>query len=215
MSTSFPKRLRNFLVEWIGSLAIRIVGPTLRITMADESGVVRNSNHKTPVIFAFWHNRMFLMPFFYEKYFPGRHAACLVSPSQDGEMIARVLNRFGLLAVRGSSSRRGQQAYRELNEKLKAGWDIAITPDGPRGPCYEAHKGVISLAAFAATPIIPVTCKIDWKFVLPTWDKFIIPLPFSSCFLHFGKPLTFEPSEKEELLEKGKSQLEEYLHRFS
>jgi lysophospholipid acyltransferase (LPLAT)-like uncharacterized protein len=208
------KKLRNFLVEWIGWLAIRFIGPTLRMKMKDESGVVRNPNHKTPVIFAFWHNRMFLMPFFYETYFPGRKAACLVSASQDGEMIARVLGRFGLLAVRGSSSRRGKEAYRELNEKLKAGLDLAITPDGPRGPCYQAHLGVVSLAAFGATPIIPVTCKIDWKISLPTWDRFMIPLPFSICSVHFGKPLIFEPSEKEELLKIGKAQLEDSLNRF-
>src|SRR4051812_17638299 len=110
---------------------IRVIAPTLRWEAKDESGLVRNRDAKKPVIFAFWHNRMFLMPYIYAKYFPGRRAACLVSVSNDGGMIARVLGHFGLEAVRGSSSRRGKEAYRELSENLKLGMDIAITPDGP------------------------------------------------------------------------------------
>ena len=130
-------------------------------------------------------------------------------------MIARVLARFGLETARGSSSRRGKEAYRELAESLQSGLDVAITPDGPRGPCYQAHIGVVGLAGSSGHAVIPVTCRIQWKFELPTWDRFILPLPFSFCTLHFGKPLNFTADEREELLEKGKMELETCLNRLN
>ena len=155
------------------------------------------------------------MPYLYRRIFPGRHAVCLVSASKDGEMIARVLNRFGLETVRGSSSRRGREAYRELMENLKCGWDVAITPDGPRGPCYQAHIGVMGLAALSGCKLVPVTYYIPWKIELPTWDRFIIPIPFSRCHLYLGKPLTFEDLAGDDVLEAGRADLEKRLSPLS
>ncbi len=183
------KKIRNFLIEWIGTFAIRLIAPTLKITETDESGLTAHSYPSKPVIYAFWHNRMFLMPYVYQRYLSHRQAVCLVSASQDGEMIARVLKHFGLETVRGSSSRRGKEAYRELAENLKNGWDVAITPDGPRGPRYQAQLGVVGLAVFSGHDIIPLTYHAKRKIELSSWDGFIIPLPFSPCTLHFGKPI--------------------------
>ena len=181
------------MVGWIGALAIRLIVPTLRIKEEDESGLVLNPYSSKPVIYAFWHNRMFLMPYVYQRYLHKRRAVCLVSSSQDGEMIARVLAHFGLGVVRGSSSRRGKEAYRQLAENLKEGWDVAITPDGPRGPRYQTHIGVAGLAAFSGNPIIPLTYHAARKIELSSWDRFMIPLPFSSCVLQFGKPFYVDP----------------------
>jgi len=205
------KQLRNVLVGWVGALLIRVIGSTLRIRVEDESGLISEPRSPGSIIFAFWHNRMFLMPYLYNRYLPGRRVVCLVSASQDGEMIARVLNRFGLGSVRGSSSRRGKEAFRELTENLKDAWDVAITPDGPRGPRYQAHVGVIGLAALSGQNLIPVTYHVQWKIELASWDRFIIPIPFSPCHLHLGKPMTFAGQTKDELLEAGRSDLEKQL----
>jgi lysophospholipid acyltransferase (LPLAT)-like uncharacterized protein len=209
------KKIRNLIVGWIGALAIRVIAPTVRWEAKDESGLVRNREAKDPVIFAFWHNRMFLMPYIYKKYFPGRHVACLVSASQDGEMIARVIGHFGLEAVRGSSSRRGKEAYRELAEKLKQGLDVAITPDGPRGPCYQSHDGVVSLAAFSQHHLIPVACRLSSKIQLKSWDRFMIPMPFSRCEVYFGKAILFPNGKEEEDLKEAKLKLENELSKMN
>ncbi len=205
------KKVRNFLIGGVGALAIRLIAPTLRIKVEDASNLVSHPKQSTPVIFVFWHNRMFLMPYLYRRFIPGRHAICLVSVSQDGEMIARVLEHFGLGAVRGSSSRRGKEAFRELTEHLKKGWDVAITPDGPRGPCYQAHLGVVGLASLSGCPVVPVTYHVKWNIELPTWDRFIIPLPFSSCRLSLGKMMHIAETVSDESLEKKRQFLEDCL----
>ncbi len=205
------KKLRNILVGWLGALAIWVIGPTLRMRVRDDSGMLSAPDSPSPVIFAFWHNRMFLMPYLYARYLPIRRAVCLVSASQDGEMIARVLDRFGLGAVRGSSSRRGKEAYRELAENLKNTWDVAITPDGPRGPRYKAHPGVVGLASISGCALIPVSYQLKWKIELPTWDRFIIPLPFSPCFLHLGKAMHVAETAKEVEMERTRLNLENCL----
>lgn len=205
------KKIRNFLVGWVGSFLIQVIGPTLRIEVTDESGMLADPTAAPPTIFAIWHNRMFLMPYLYGRYMPGRRATCLVSASQDGEMIARILKIFGIGAVRGSSSRRAKEAYRELVETLKRGSDIAITPDGPRGPCYQAHVGVVGLAQLSRSPLIPVSYELEWKIELPSWDRFIIPLPFSRCKLRLGKSIASAKSDGEDSLELTRLELEQKL----
>jgi lysophospholipid acyltransferase (LPLAT)-like uncharacterized protein len=206
------KRIRNLFIEWIGSGFIRVVASTLRLKIEDESGITASDHGSTPYLFAFWHNRMFLMPYFYRKIFPNRRIVCLVSASQDGEMIARVLHRFGLETARGSSSRRSREAYRELSEYLKEGWDIAITPDGPRGPAFRAQAGVAALALEAFCKLIPITYHVSRKIELPSWDRFIIPLPFSTCVLHFAKPISLDDQTS---IEEITRQLEGELNRIS
>jgi lysophospholipid acyltransferase (LPLAT)-like uncharacterized protein len=93
------------------------------------------------------------------------------------------MGKFGVEQVRGSSSRRGPQALLELSGRGKLGYDLAVTPDGPRGPRYVVQKGVIALAQVTGLPIIPVTCNTRRKICLKSWDGFQIPLPFSRCEL--------------------------------
>jgi lysophospholipid acyltransferase (LPLAT)-like uncharacterized protein len=208
------KKIRNILVGWLGSLIIQLICSSLRFKVEDASGLVERADTSDPVIFAFWHNRMFLMPWACRKLFPNRSVVCLASASQDGEMIARVLERFGLGSVRGSSSRRGREAFRELTENLKEGFDVAITPDGPRGPCYKAQIGVVGLAALSGCSLIPLSFVVSKKIQLRSWDKFIIPLPFSSCCLRFGKPMYLPQNIEETSLEKARSDLEARLNQL-
>ena len=113
--------------------------------------------------------------------------AALVSASKDGAFLAGILECFGVQPVRGSSSRRGPQALLELTTWAERGYDLAITPDGPRGPCYVVQDGVMSLAQLTGLPIVPVSYHVNWKIQLKSWDRFQIPLPFSRCEMYFGK----------------------------
>ena len=123
-----------------------------------------------------------------------RKLAALVSASKDGALLAAVLGKFGVDQVRGSSSRRGPQALLELTTCGERGYDLAVTPDGPKGPRYIAQAGVISLAQITGFPIIAVTCNTRRKICLKSWDGFQIPLPFSRCELILNEPI-FVPRE--------------------
>jgi len=126
-----------------------------------------------------------------------------VSASRDGAFLAAILGRFGVQSVRGSSSRRGPQALLELTTWTDRGYDVAITPDGPRGPCYIVKAGVLALAQVTGLPAVPVSYHLTRKIRLKSWDRFQIPLPFSRCDITIGRTLQVprESSEaKRELL---------------
>jgi len=113
--------------------------------------------------------------------------AALISASKDGAFLATILQQFGVEPVRGSSSRRGAQALLELATWAQRGYDLAVTPDGLRGPRYVVQDGVIALAQVTGLPIVPYSCQLGWKIRLKSWDRFEIPLPFSRCEMTFGE----------------------------
>jgi lysophospholipid acyltransferase (LPLAT)-like uncharacterized protein len=113
----------------------------------------------------------------------------MVSASRDGGLLAEIFGRFGIEPVRGSSSRRGPQALREMVSRAADGYDLAITPDGPRGPCYTVQDGVIATAQLTGLAIVPVAYHLNWKIRLKSWDRFQIPLPFARCRVTVGRPL--------------------------
>jgi lysophospholipid acyltransferase (LPLAT)-like uncharacterized protein len=115
--------------------------------------------------------------------------AALVSASKDGGFLTGILECFGVEPVRGSTSRRGSQAVLELTTWARRGYDLAITPDGPRGPCYVVQDGVMSLAQLTGLPIVPFSYNLSWKIRVKSWDRFQIPLPFSRCEMNMDKPI--------------------------
>lgn len=181
-------------------VVIRCVSATLRFKLVDASGAFAASR-PTPFIVAVWHNRLALSLVLYNRYVrrntPERRLAAIVSASKDGGLLAHVLEIFEVEPVRGSSSRRGPQALRELVSWGERGFDLAITPDGPRGPCYEVQEGVISAAQLTGLPVVPVAYNLNWKLRLKSWDRFQIPLPFARCEVVTG-PLLRVPREATE-----------------
>jgi lysophospholipid acyltransferase (LPLAT)-like uncharacterized protein len=180
--------MKRFLT-WFSSLVIHLIGSTLRMTVEDRGGVIDLPEHP-PVIIAFWHNRTALMAYFYERYCRERITLTFISRSRDGQFMTDVAARFGIKAVRGSSSRHGTSAM--LTAIRAAGdqrVDLAITPDGPRGPRYQIQPGLIRLARATQRPIVAVTYQLKWKLLLNSWDRFHVPLPFSACHLITGVPI--------------------------
>jgi hypothetical protein len=146
-----------------------------------------------PVIYCVWHNRLVLAVASYKdlslEQWHEKGLATVVSASGDGAFLAAVLQKFGVQAIRGSTSRRGPQALLEATRWIRKNYSVAITPDGPRGPVYEVQDGIIFLAQLTGRPIIPVSNFANWKLRLRSWDRFQIPLPFAACKLSCGEPL--------------------------
>ena len=192
-------------------LMIRSVAATIRFEWRDRSGLLPG-NRTTTVIFCTWHNRLALAPIAYRKYVkanvPSRKLAAMVSASRDGGLLARVLENFGVQPVRGSSSRRGPQALLELTKWAERGYDVAITPDGPRGPCYVVQEGVTALAQLTGLPIVPVSYHLNRKIRLKSWDRFQVPLPFARCTVEIGEPLRVSRDSSEAEREQFRQQLE-------
>jgi lysophospholipid acyltransferase (LPLAT)-like uncharacterized protein len=118
-----------------------------------------------------------------------------ISRSRDGEFVTEAASFFGIKAVRGSSSKHGSSAFLAAVKASRDPLvDLVITPDGPRGPRYQIHPGLIRLAQITGRPIVAVTYKLKWKLELNSWDRFHVPLPFSSCHL-MSSELIFVPEQ--------------------
>ncbi|HWI58243.1 MAG TPA: lysophospholipid acyltransferase family protein [Bacillota bacterium] len=206
-----PKPLQCLVAKLV-FVVERCVTASLRCHWNDCSGLAAPQNGQ-PVIFCLWHNRLAIAMVVHRKY--PRKLAALVSASKDGALLAAVLRTFGVEQVRGSSSRRGPQALLELTSRAAAGYDLAVTPDGPKGPRYIVQKGVIALAQVTGSPIVPVTCNTPWKLCLKSWDGFQIPLPFSKCELLLHAPMVVPRQASDQDREELRVDLERTLRAGS
>ena len=215
-----PRRLK-----WYDRLAASIiygliesVAFTLRLRW-DADAPLSRVKATQQAIFCVWHNRLAVSLIVYRDFIcrGGRSPklAAIVSASKDGGIVARILEHFKVQPVRGSSSRRGPQALLELTSWAERGYDLAITPDGPRGPRYVVQPGVISLAQLTGLPIVPVTYHFKWKISMRSWDRFQIPLPFSRGVLKLGMPIDVPREAGEEQRESIRQQLESCLRELT
>ncbi len=191
----------------------RLVFWTIRLRVNDRSGFLTNPP-EGPRILVFWHNRIPAISVGFLRHYPGKHpsrkgVSVLTSPSKDGDILAGVMANLGMGSVRGSSSRRGSTAIRELSALLEAGVDLAITPDGPRGPMYSLGPGAVFLSQKTGIPIMPLHARYHRAIRLKTWDNFAIPLPFSRVDITIDPYLTIDPEATD--LESERLKLETYL----
>lgn len=205
------------MMGWLVRILMTAVALTLRWRQEDPTGQFAA---RTPhsLLITFWHNRIFLLPHLYTHRWKSRRdrrVAVLISASSDGEHLARILTRYNMICVRGSSSRRGREALRQLTRLVHEGRDVGITPDGPRGPKYRVQPGVISLAQLTQSPIVPVSYVLSRKIVLKSWDGFMIPLPFARCAVHVGAPINVPRDADERMREDKRLELERVLESLS
>jgi lysophospholipid acyltransferase (LPLAT)-like uncharacterized protein len=212
-SPSWKQRIAAFLV-WA---FIRLVASTVRFRIHD-TGLFQGKRPGT-LIYCIWHNRLAMSLTCYQTYAHPRNPtsgiAALVSASRDGAFLAAVLEAFRVQPVRGSSSRRGAQALLELTSWAEKGYDLAITPDGPRGPRYVVQPGVMWLAQLTGRPILPVSYNLRWKIQLKSWDRFQIPLPFTRCDVRAGDLMTVPSDASEEERNRLREELQSALMRIT
>lgn len=201
--------------EWLGTLAgwvMRFWCATLRFEVVDRCGVTQPEPELPPVIYAMWHNRIFIIPYLWKKRCgPHRKAVVLTSASKDGAILSRAMAVFGIGSVRGSSSRRAVAALIGMRRELKEGVDVCITPDGPRGPRYSLHPGAVKLAESSGAPILPIHAEFSSAWCLKTWDKLVIPKPFSRVTVIFDALRTIPPKLDDSAFEVEVDRLREIL----
>jgi len=206
------------LAAWVIFISIRAVSATVRFIWDDRLDPA-SGELPGPAIYCIWHNRLVLcMPAYYgyvRVRYPPVGMAALVSASKDGGFLAAILEYFKVQPVRGSSSRRGAQALLELTTWAERGYDLAITPDGPRGPGYVVQEGVMSLAQVTGLPIMPFSYHLNWKIRVNSWDRFQIPLPFARCEMNLGKAIRVPREATDEEREALRQQLERVLKELS
>jgi len=183
------------LLAWVLSMAIRFVYFTnlRRYTVDDRAQpYIRGEEN---AIFAFWHGRMMMCPTIEP---PKRKMHVLISAHRDGILISKVISHFGEATISGSSSKGGREAVMEIMRALRAGDNVSITPDGPRGPVQVAEKGIVTVAKLSKKPVLPVTFSATRHKRMRSWDRFMVALPFGRLDFHVGAPIFIDRDADDE-----------------
>jgi lysophospholipid acyltransferase (LPLAT)-like uncharacterized protein len=194
------------LIEF-GFGIFRLWARTLRFQVEDPENVIALVRDQ-PVIFAIWHNRLLMLPRVFDPCFPTRQSFGLISASRDGDLVSILIERSGYGTIRGSSSRKGVSALRQLVDTLAAGSNVLLTPDGPRGPVYEASQGAVFLAQKTGAPVVPIHMEYSSCWRLKSWDRFIVPRPFAKLRAIFGAPIYVESTTDTEQFEAERLRLQ-------
>ena len=179
---TLKQRFSLALITWSAWLFIRIIGPTLRYEVTVEDGGPPGGWIQ-PAVWVFWHRCIFPAVWFFRD----RRIGVMTSSSFDGEYIARIIRKFGFEAVRGSSTRGGVRALLGMHTICEDGRTAAFTIDGPKGPRYVAKPGPVLLARNTQTPLVAFYLAVERAWVLNSWDRLMIPKPFSQVALHISR----------------------------
>jgi lysophospholipid acyltransferase (LPLAT)-like uncharacterized protein len=187
---------------------IRLIGPTLRICVSREEGAQQTVGQR-PLVLNFWHACIIPATYLF------RHCGIRVmsSNSYDGEYMGRIIHKFGFVAVKGSSSRNAVRALLGLRRALQQGWAVAFSLDGPRGPRHKVKPGPVALSRSSGVPLSTFHIAVERAWVLNTWDRLIIPKPFSRVLLRFGKLVPVPANATDEDLERYQQGLQDSLDR--
>jgi lysophospholipid acyltransferase (LPLAT)-like uncharacterized protein len=186
---------RRLLAVWMRSCRIRVQG---------LDAYERARREGRPVIFLIWHGRLLIVPYFFRK----RGIAGLVSPSRDGEFIARIGEGWGFRVIRGSSSHSIVRAWAAMREELRHGGELIIVPDGPRGPNRQLKSGALRLARDTGALLVPFSFSASRKRFLKSWDRFLLSYPFSKIAAIYGKPIAVPPQADDEALKNLRQEIE-------
>jgi lysophospholipid acyltransferase (LPLAT)-like uncharacterized protein len=177
-----------------GAVLVKLLGRTWRIRASHNDEIKHLRDAGRPIVFALWHGE--LLPLLYHH--RGEGVTVLISEHGDGEIIARIAESLGYRTVRGSTSRGAARALLELAREVEAGHDLAITPDGPRGPAKSVAPGVSVIANRSAAPVIAAAVCAPSGWRLKSWDKFLIPRPFARVSISYSDSLLIDGSDARE-----------------
>ncbi|HEX8895501.1 MAG TPA: lysophospholipid acyltransferase family protein [Terriglobales bacterium] len=205
------QRMQFAFVGAVASVFIALVGRTLRVEFSWEDGSIGSMDNVYPGIYPFWHRCVLGATWIFRH----RNFAVLTSRSRDGELIARVIQRFGYVPIRGSSSRGGQRGLLEMDTFVKNGGGAAFTIDGPRGPRFVAKRGPVLLARTTGVAITAFYVALEKAWVINTWDAMMIPRPFSRALVRVARKIFVPPDASDEQLSAAHSEMQAALDRVT
>jgi lysophospholipid acyltransferase (LPLAT)-like uncharacterized protein len=206
------------IVPWLGAKLIRFIALTQGSVILGEAAVEECRQRGKHVILCAWHDQLLMMVTIYK----GPGAKILISRSRDGELIARTVSYFGQGAVRGSSSRGGREAFREMLKFAELDVDLAVTPDGPKGPRRQIKDGVLQMARISGRPVVPLAYVCSRGHRFRSWDRFLLPSPFARGVYCYGSPQFFsrdQPLEEcrlrlQQAMEENQRRAEAHLESY-
>ena len=189
--SSVSDRILLNTAPWLAAKLIGWIHRILKPESIGEQELKRIWSEGRYAILATWHDQLLMIP----PEYSGAASKVLISSSKDGELIARVVEYFGVGAVRGSSNRGGKAAFRELTKLSKEPINLGFTPDGPRGPRHIVKEGVVQLARISGRPIVPIAFACSNGHRFQSWDRFLLPFPWGKAVYSFGAPLYYDKNE--------------------
>jgi lysophospholipid acyltransferase (LPLAT)-like uncharacterized protein len=198
------------LISRVGYWIIRIVGSTLRCEVRDWQNLDAVHMAGKRLILAFWHGRIFMASY----YFRHRQIVVMISQNRDGEYIARIIQRLGYGVARGSSTRGSHGATAEILRALKTNRDVGFAMDGPRGPRYVAKPGAAYVAMKTGNPVVPFGISVEKKWIMRSWDHFMVPKPFSRALVLIGTPIYVHANATEEEMRLVERQIQGSLEEL-
>ncbi|MFL5487821.1 MAG: lysophospholipid acyltransferase family protein [Gemmatimonadaceae bacterium] len=175
---------RSRLIVVLGTGFLRVLGRTWRFKVVNPGAVSSLRAARQPFIFALWHGHLLPLLWYHRE----EGVAVLISEHRDGELVARAATSLGFTLIRGSTTRGAERALISLVRQLQSGREVAITPDGPRGPARKFAPGALVAAQRSSAPIVPVAAAADRVWRLKSWDQFMIPKPFARVTVSYGNP---------------------------
>jgi len=201
-------RVKIWLSQHVAPHVLRVVTRSLKLEVIGRDRYLAMRQAGKGCVLAFWHESFFVLPEIHR----GENVHVMVSKHADGEMIHRVLVRFGNSTVRGSSSSGGREALEGLVDRAGNGFCIAITPDGPKGPRRQLKPGVVALAQRTGFPIVLMANDARRRWVLGSWDRFRVPKPWSEARVIYSDPIAVPPELDDEAFEAMRRHVEERLN---
>ena len=195
-------------LTWIAAQYIKFVWVSGRWRIVGEEVPDGLLNDGQPFVVAFWHGRLIMMAFSWKRC---DLVNMLISGHRDGQLVSGMMSHFGSKTVFGSSTRGGAAAFIQLARLLKSGEIVGITPDGPKGPCMRANEGVIALAKVSGAPILPLTFSASLRYVLESWDRFVLPFPFGRGVFLWGEPIYVSKNADDMEMSEKRVELEHAL----
>lgn len=205
---SFRQRVVLALITWGGYWFIRLLGPTLRVSVSYEEGAQKTLGER-PLVASFWHSCMIPATYLFRN----MGIRVMSSYSYDGEYMGRIIRRFGFVAVKGSSSRNPVRALLGLRRALDEGWTVAFTLDGPRGPRHQVKPGPVGLGKSSGRALTTFHAAVEKAWVLNSWDRMMIPCPFSKVLVRVGRLIHVPADANEGALEGYTKELQATLDR--
>lgn len=198
----------RYLIPYGGLLLVKALSATYRVRLYDPENEQTVLDRHQSLIYASWHQRFFPGITFFSSRKP---IAIMISQSRDGEMVARVVDILGWRSVRGSSTRGGVAALKRLKDLARAGYKIGHIVDGPKGPFGYVKPGLLRIAQVAGKPVVPTITSAQKKWVFNSWDRFMVPKPFSRVIIRFGDAIDVPAELDGDAFEQKRVSIEQCL----